>query len=130
MELRELLARRRMVRSFDGTPVEPKVRELIHAADGTHLWSERYDRDMTDVFAIQDEIAQAISEALKVRLAPRAHAVNIEAYQNYLKGQYYLVYATPERLAKAKEFFEQSLGQSYKTMTIPERVRIATIFEY
>ena len=46
--------------------------QLIHAADGTHLWSERYDRDMTDVFAIQDEIGQAISEALKVRLAPRA----------------------------------------------------------
>jgi len=84
--------------------------QLIEAENGSHLWSERYDRDMTDVFAIQDEIAQAISEALKVRLAPRAHAVNIEAYQNYLKGQYYLVYATPERLAKAKEFFEQALA--------------------
>ena len=37
--------------------------QLINAADGTHIWSERYDRDMTDVFAIQDEIGQAISEA-------------------------------------------------------------------
>ena len=46
--------------------------QLIHAADGAHLWSERYDRDMTDVFAIQDEIGQAISEALQVRLAPPA----------------------------------------------------------
>ena len=84
--------------------------QFINAADGTHLWSERYDRDMTDVFAIQDEIGQAISEALKVRLAPRAQAVNIEAYQNYLKGQYYSVRFTPESLAKAKECFEQALA--------------------
>ena len=83
---------------------------MINAADGSHLWSERYDRDMTDVFAIQDEIGQAISEALKVRLAPRAQTVNIEAYQNYLKGQYYRVRFTPESLAKAKEFFEQALA--------------------
>ena len=82
--------------------------QLINAADESHLWSERYDRELTDVFAIQDEIGHAISEALKVRLAPRARIVNIEAYQNYLKGQYYLVRATPESMAKAKEFFEQA----------------------
>ena len=46
--------------------------QLIEAENGSHLWSERYDRNMTDIFAIQDEIGQAISEALKVRLAPRA----------------------------------------------------------
>jgi serine/threonine protein kinase/Tfp pilus assembly protein PilF len=84
--------------------------QLIHAADGTHLWSERYDRDMTDIFAIQDEIGQAISEALQVRLAPRARPVNIEAYQNYLKGMYYLARPVPESLAKAKECFEQALA--------------------
>jgi eukaryotic-like serine/threonine-protein kinase len=86
------------------------IAQLIHAADGTHLWSERYDRDMTDVFAIQDEIGQAISEALQLRLAPRAHPVNIEAYQHYLKGQYYRVRYTPESLVKAKECFEQALA--------------------
>jgi len=84
--------------------------QLINAADGSHLWSERYDRDMNDIFAIQDEIGQAISEALKVRLAPRAQAVNIEAYQNYLKGQYYRLRLTPESLAKAKECFELALA--------------------
>jgi len=84
--------------------------QLIHAADGAHLWSERYDRDMTDVFAIQDEIGQAISEALKLRLAPRTKAVNVEAYQNYLKGHYYYLRLTPESLAKAKEFFGQALA--------------------
>jgi TolB-like protein/Tfp pilus assembly protein PilF len=84
--------------------------QLIEAENGSHLWSERYDRELTDVFAVQDEIAAAVSEALKVRLAPRARTVNIEAYQNYMKGQYYLVRATPENLAKAKRFFEQSLA--------------------
>ncbi len=84
--------------------------QLIHAADGTHLWSERYDRDMTDVFAIQDEIGQAISEALQVRLAPRVQAVNTEAYQDYLKGQYYSWRNTPEGFAKAKECFELALA--------------------
>jgi adenylate cyclase len=80
--------------------------QLINAADGSHLWSERYDGDMSDIFAIQDEIGQAISEALQVRLAPRAKTVNIEAYQNYLKGQYYRLRITPESLAKAKDCFE------------------------
>jgi serine/threonine protein kinase/Tfp pilus assembly protein PilF len=84
--------------------------QLIEAENGSHLWSERYDRDLTDVFAIQDEIAQAISEALKIRLAPRAQAVNIEAYQNYLKGVYYGFRFTPEGLAKAKGYFEQALA--------------------
>jgi len=84
--------------------------QLINAVDGSHLWSERYDRDLTDIFAIQDEIGQEISEALKVRLAPRAMKVNIEAYQHYLKGQYYRARSTPESLAKAKECFEQALA--------------------
>jgi tetratricopeptide (TPR) repeat protein len=65
---------------------------------------------MTDIFAIQDEIGQAISEALKVCLVARTRTVNIEAYQNYLKGQYYYLRLTPESLAKAKEFFEQALA--------------------
>ena len=84
--------------------------QLINAADESHLWSERYDRDLTDIFAIQDEIGQAISEALQVQLAPRAGKVNIEAYQIYLKGQYHRVRMTPEGLAKAKESFEQALA--------------------
>ena len=45
--------------------------QLIHAADGTHLWSQRYDREMTDVFAVQDEIAAAIAGALKVKLTDK-----------------------------------------------------------
>jgi eukaryotic-like serine/threonine-protein kinase len=84
--------------------------QLIHATDGSHLWSERYDRDLTDVFAIQDEIGQAISAALQVRLAPRAQTVNLEAWQHYLKGEYCRLRQTPESLAKAKEHFERALA--------------------
>src|SRR5271168_1391513 len=56
--------------------------QLIHAADGTHLWSQRYDREMTDVFAVQDEISAAITGALQVKLAakspiPRTHEPNL-----------------------------------------------------
>jgi eukaryotic-like serine/threonine-protein kinase len=61
--------------------------QLIEAENGSHLWSERYDRDVTDVFAVQDEISQAISDALKVRLAPRTQPINVDAWQNLLKGQ-------------------------------------------
>jgi adenylate cyclase len=84
--------------------------QLINATDESQLWSERYDRELTDIFAIQDEIGQAISEALKVRLAPRAQTVNIEAYQHYLKGQYYHARVTPESLGKAKDYFEKALA--------------------
>jgi TolB-like protein/predicted Ser/Thr protein kinase len=84
--------------------------QLIEAENGSHLWSERYDRDMTDIFAIQDEIGQAISEALKVRLAPRARAVNIEAWQNYLKGHYHFLRLTPENIAKGIDFFGRAVA--------------------
>ena len=70
--------------------------QLINVADGYHLWSERYDREMDDVFEIQDEISRSIAEALKVRLLPAEEAGissrgtdNVEAYNDYLKGRYY-----------------------------------------
>jgi serine/threonine-protein kinase len=83
--------------------------QLIHADDGVLLWSERYDGEMTDVFAIQDQIGEAISEALQLRLVSRTQVVNLEAYQNYLKGHYHRVRLTPESLTKAKESYERAL---------------------
>jgi len=65
---------------------------------------------MTDVFAVQDEISQGISEALKVRLAPRAQPVNIEAWQHCLRARHHYFRYTPESLAKAKECYEQALS--------------------
>ena len=84
--------------------------QLIKVADESHLWSERYDREMTDIFAIQDDISQAIASALKVKLAsPRRRTDNIEAYQSYLKGLYWYQRYNPESLAKAKAAFERAL---------------------
>ena len=65
--------------------------QLVRADNGFHLWSETYDRELTDIFAIQDEIAASIAKALKVELLGGAEttpteAVNIEAYDHYLKG--------------------------------------------
>jgi serine/threonine-protein kinase len=82
---------------------------LIDVANESQLWAERYDRELTDIFAIQDEIGQSIADALKVRLTAHSPKVNIEAYECYLKGQYHRLHVTPESLAKAKEFFERAL---------------------
>jgi serine/threonine-protein kinase len=84
--------------------------QLIKVSDESHLWADRYDREMTDIFAIQDEISQAIASALKVKLAhPRGRTANIEAYQYYLKGLYWYQRYNPESLAKAKIAFERAL---------------------
>ena len=67
--------------------------QLIDVADGYHLWSERYDREIADVFAVQDEIAAAIAAKLQTTLAAGSAARaqratdNIEAYEAYLKGR-------------------------------------------
>lgn len=68
--------------------------QLIGVADGYHLWSERYDREMQDIFEIQEEIALAVTDALKVKLLGDERAVlrkryteNVEAYELYLKGR-------------------------------------------
>src|SRR5215469_1653129 len=68
--------------------------QLINAADGFHVWLERYDREMEDVFAIQDEIARSIAERLKIALEikvegplVRTSTKNLEAYQLYIKGR-------------------------------------------
>ncbi len=68
--------------------------QLIHGKDGGHVWADRYDRDLTDIFAIQDEITHAIVEQLKVKLLPQEKksigqtpTANIEAYTYYLRGR-------------------------------------------
>jgi serine/threonine-protein kinase len=92
--------------------------QLVDTTNGFHIWSDRYDRELDDVFAIQDEIAAAIVEKLRVRLVGEAdralvrrHTDNIEAYDFYLKGQYYAHNYTPEALAKSKEYFERAVRQ-------------------
>lgn len=88
--------------------------QLINVADGYHLWSEKFDRDLADVFAIQDEISLAIVEKLKIRLLGdekekmlKRYTQNLEAYDLYLKGRYHWNRRTPESIKKAMAHFEQ-----------------------
>ena len=90
--------------------------QLINVADGYHLWSETYDRQLEDVFAIQDEISRAIVDALKLRLGGDASTLvaptkNIEAYTLYLKGRFSFHKDTEPGTRKALDFFQQSLLQ-------------------
>ena len=88
--------------------------ELINAADGLHVWSATYDRDLTDIFAVQEDIARSVTAALKVTLlgdkvnTPGAKTANPAAYTAYLQGLYYLRVANAENLEKAANYFEQA----------------------
>jgi serine/threonine protein kinase/Tfp pilus assembly protein PilF len=89
--------------------------QLVNAADGYHLWSQRYDREMTDVFAIQDEICQAIVDKLRGELATARPIIkrgteNVEAYNLYLKGRYQLIKFTAESMAKSREYYERAIA--------------------
>jgi serine/threonine protein kinase/Flp pilus assembly protein TadD len=99
--------------------------QLINVADGNNLWSERFDREMTDVFEIQDEISVAIVAKLKVRLASQTgsgldvtqsmappvkrYTENLDAYNLYLKGRYELYKMTREGLDGSKRLFEEAI---------------------
>ena len=86
--------------------------QLILAADGTHLWSQRYDREMSDVFVIQDEIAAAIAGALKLKLVPAAERrmPKLPAYEAYLRYRTYQWQFTPEASQRSRECLEQALA--------------------
>jgi serine/threonine-protein kinase len=85
--------------------------QLITAVDGSHLWSDRYDREVQDVFAVQDEIATAIAGALRVRLSPTPrHVVNVAAYEAYLKGRHHWSTLTADALARSRECYEEAVA--------------------
>jgi len=109
-----------------GTVLEGSVRragnrlritaQLVKTADGYHLWSERYDREMDDIFAIQDEITEAIVKVLEVHLVrgqsgeiARPHTTNPEAYELCLKGRHFWAQRTPQSMHKAIEYFERAI---------------------
>jgi serine/threonine-protein kinase len=109
-----------------GTVLEGSVRkagnrlrvtaQLINIEDGYHLWSERYDREMLDIFAIQDEITTAIVDQLKGKLVGKAKARrvkrytdNLDAYSLYLKAQHELFTLTAEGWRNSFELFQQAV---------------------
>ena len=92
--------------------------QLINAADGYHLWSERYDREMEDVFAIQDDITLAIVNKLKVTLLGKEraalvkrHTEDFAAYNLYLKGRYFWNKRTETGYLKSLEYFRQAIDK-------------------
>jgi len=92
------------------------VAQLIDAATDQHLWAETYDRQLTDIFAIQTDVALHIAAALKAELDPaersrirKAPTSDLEAYQLYLRGRHCLIRDTEEGILKGIEFFEQAI---------------------
>ncbi|UCH84598.1 MAG: protein kinase [Candidatus Latescibacterota bacterium] len=92
--------------------------QLITASDGYHLWSERYDREMEDVFTIQDEITMAIVDKLKVTLLGeekdalvKRYTEDVEAYNLYLKGRFFWNKRTETGYLKGLEYFRQATDQ-------------------
>ncbi len=87
--------------------------QLIEVATDSHLWSETYDRQMDNIFAVQDDIANSVAGALKVTLEggqiPKAQETNPEAYNAYLQGRYFVDRRSKENLEKAIAYFEQAL---------------------
>jgi serine/threonine-protein kinase len=90
---------------------------LTSAEDGRHLWSERYDRELEDVFAIEDEIAATIVRTLRATLlgslgdpTPRRYTENVAAHALYLKGRYQWNQRTHEALASAIDYFERAIA--------------------
>ncbi len=90
--------------------------QLVNVSDGYHLWSERYDRQLDDVFAVQDDIARAIVEKLKVKLIGGEEdrivrrTTNIEAYQVYLQGRYFFARRHKDGLERAVDCFSRAVA--------------------
>ncbi len=90
--------------------------ELVNVADGYHLWSERYDREMEDVFAIQDDISQAIVKALRGILTEgekkaieKARTTNVQAYDYYLRGRQYVHEWRRKSVEHARQMFNRAI---------------------
>ncbi len=89
--------------------------QLIRARDGVNLWSETYDRDLKDVFQVQDDIARGVVDKLKLTLLaapsdPAMRTANTAAYSLYLQGRYFVGRDSEADLAKAQDFFQQALA--------------------
>src|SRR5713226_8632193 len=90
--------------------------ELVDVENGWRLWGEQYNRKLADIFAIQEEIANEISEKLRLSLTgeekkrlTKRHTQNAAAYQDYLKGRYYWNKRTAKAVKKGTEYFEQAI---------------------
>src|SRR5262249_17548799 len=92
--------------------------QLIEASSDQHLWARTYERDLKDVLALQDEIAQDIAEQIRVKLTPKerslfiqVHAVDPEAHDAVLRGRYWAYKATLEGGWKALEYYQKAIAK-------------------
>jgi serine/threonine-protein kinase len=92
------------------------VAELINAADGIELWSRTFDRELKDIFAVQEEIAAAVAESLKLtllgtkdRAATAVSTKSVEAHNAYLQGHFYFLRRNLEDYRKAVDLFDQAI---------------------
>ncbi|MFC2163785.1 protein kinase [Acidobacteriota bacterium] len=90
--------------------------QLVNVTDGSHLWSDRYDRELNDVFAIQDEISLAIVDNLKVKLLQKEkdklvkrYTEDLEAYQLYLKGNYFINKYALDEVQRGLGYFHEAI---------------------
>jgi eukaryotic-like serine/threonine-protein kinase len=89
--------------------------QLVKAGDGFQLWSETYDRELNDIFAVQEEIARSVAGSLRVALlggktrTPSARGTNADAYNAYLQGRYFSERRGKENLEKANGYYEQAI---------------------
>lgn len=90
--------------------------ELIDASNGFTLWSEKFEREMHGIFALQDDITRAIVDALKLKLdiSPPRASRDADAYDAYLQGLFYSDKSTEEALRKSLEFFQRALDTDPK----------------
>ena len=91
--------------------------QLVDAASGFQVWSERYDREMSDIFEVQDEIAHKIAEALRIKVTPKEQAElaakpteNLQAYDLYLRGRSYARRRTTRDMEFALQMFENAVA--------------------
>jgi TolB-like protein len=117
LEIPEIAARLKVGHVLEGSVRKAgnQVRvtaQLIKADDGFHLWSETYDRALDNIFTVQDEIAAAVVDALKISLlgaAPHVREVNPEAFALYLQARFLANQSTQEFLDKAATAYRQAL---------------------
>jgi TolB-like protein/tetratricopeptide (TPR) repeat protein len=88
--------------------------QLVSTRDGSHLWSERYDREMADLLVLEDEVATAVAGRLRGDLGRPAGelkrpAVDREAHTAFLQGRHHFAKGTPEGMAKAREWYSHAL---------------------
>jgi TolB-like protein len=90
------------------------VAELVNATDGIQLWTRTFDRQLKDIFAVQEEIARAVAESLKVTLlgsdsAQKSASQNVEAHNAYLQGHFYFQRRNLEDYRKAVDYFDEAI---------------------